>query len=230
MSEWYYASADGQRHGPLPAAQLHALAVAGAIGPQTLVWRAGMAQWQPLQVVQAGAGLESVPPPLPGTPVTSGVPGAPAAPAPRPGMSGCMIATLLGLCLVVVVPILGILAAIALPAYADYTARAQAAAAILQVTTQQPAVAAFAGVHGRCPRNGDAGFDQPGDYAGASLSSIAFDQAEDHDLCLIEGTITAPGKPALDGQYIWLELDRASGRWTCSSSVADKHLPATCRG
>lgn len=224
MSNWYYASADGQRHGPLPSAHLQALAAAGTIGPQTLVWREGMAQWQPLQAVQAGAGPDPLPPPLPGTAA------APATAATRPGMSGCMIATLLGLGLVVVVPVVGILAAIALPAYNDYTMRAHASVAVLQAMAQQPAVAAFAGVHGRCPRNGDEGFDQAGDYAGANLSSIAFDEGEDGDLCLIEATIAAPGKRVLDGQLIWLELDRGTGRWTCSSNAADRHLPATCRG
>ena len=31
MTEWYYASADGRRHGPLPAADLQALAAAGEV-------------------------------------------------------------------------------------------------------------------------------------------------------------------------------------------------------
>ncbi|TWH17778.1 DUF4339 domain-containing protein, partial [Pseudoxanthomonas taiwanensis] len=37
--DWYYATAGGQGHGPVPAARLRELAATGEIGPATLVWR-----------------------------------------------------------------------------------------------------------------------------------------------------------------------------------------------
>src|SRR5690606_19485184 len=46
MTDWYYAL-DGQRHGPVQAAELAGLARSGAIAAQTLVWRDGLAQWSP---------------------------------------------------------------------------------------------------------------------------------------------------------------------------------------
>lgn len=67
--DWYYATAGGQGHGPVPAARLRELAATGEIGPATLVWREGMAQWQPLAQVASELGLPgfgaSPPPPLP---------------------------------------------------------------------------------------------------------------------------------------------------------------------
>jgi hypothetical protein len=44
--EWYYALND-QRLGPVPAAEFDRLVRAGTITPQTLVWREGLAEWQP---------------------------------------------------------------------------------------------------------------------------------------------------------------------------------------
>ena len=43
---WYYAK-DGQQAGPVEEAQLEELARTGQIRPETLVWREGMANWQP---------------------------------------------------------------------------------------------------------------------------------------------------------------------------------------
>ncbi|WP_313244740.1 GYF domain-containing protein [Stenotrophomonas rhizophila] len=48
---WYYADHQQQRQGPVPAAQLQQLLALGQITADTLVWRQGMAQWQPLHGV-----------------------------------------------------------------------------------------------------------------------------------------------------------------------------------
>lgn len=45
MSNWYYALGDSEK-GPIPAAELKALAVDGTIGPDTLVWKDGMPDWK----------------------------------------------------------------------------------------------------------------------------------------------------------------------------------------
>ncbi len=45
MSSWYYALGDSEQ-GPIPAAELKALAVDGTIGPDTLVWKDGMPDWK----------------------------------------------------------------------------------------------------------------------------------------------------------------------------------------
>ena len=134
-------------------------------------------------------------------------------------------ATLTGL-----VAVVGILAAIALPAYQDYTLRAQATAAISQAQALQPQVVEFLDAQGRCPTNDDTGFDDPARYTQGALADVTFGEFEGSDLCGLQATLATPGKPALDGQRIWLEYDPASTAWQCSSEIEDKHLPAFCRG
>lgn len=60
--EWYYAES-GQRLGPISEADLQSLYVAGRIRSDTLVWKAGMAEWQP---------FSSARPYPPGMPVAAG--------------------------------------------------------------------------------------------------------------------------------------------------------------
>ncbi len=52
--QWYYAIGD-QRHGPVEQAEFDRLVSEGTIKPETLVWRQGMAAWQPRSAVMAGA-------------------------------------------------------------------------------------------------------------------------------------------------------------------------------
>ncbi len=73
---WYYALGN-ERQGPVDDAALDRLIAAGTVTPDTLVWRAGMADWQPL--AQARPRAASLPTPV--------VPPPPAASTPSPGYS-----------------------------------------------------------------------------------------------------------------------------------------------
>ncbi|WP_327038298.1 SPFH domain-containing protein [Micromonospora maris] len=65
QAQWF-VGVGGERQGPFDIGALAARAGAGGFGPDTLVWRAGMAQWQPAgQVPELASVLASVPPPLP---------------------------------------------------------------------------------------------------------------------------------------------------------------------
>jgi uncharacterized RDD family membrane protein YckC len=55
---WFYAE-NGQQRGPVTEADLQALLAAGKINSETLVWREGMAEWQPWR--QAGAAANAIP-------------------------------------------------------------------------------------------------------------------------------------------------------------------------
>lgn len=48
MSEWYYADTERQRHGPITVEAVREKFQQGELGMTSLVWREGMAQWQPL--------------------------------------------------------------------------------------------------------------------------------------------------------------------------------------
>jgi uncharacterized RDD family membrane protein YckC len=67
---WYYASG-GQQQGPVDEAQFEALIQSGQIKPTDLVWKEGMANWQPLAAVKPASGVTpppgEVPPVLGGT-------------------------------------------------------------------------------------------------------------------------------------------------------------------
>jgi uncharacterized RDD family membrane protein YckC len=61
---WYYVEA-GQQTGPVDDAQLEELARSGKIQPETLVWREGMANWQPYsQAKPGGAAAPAGAPPV----------------------------------------------------------------------------------------------------------------------------------------------------------------------
>ena len=57
---WYYA-VGGQQQGPVDEAQMDALLQSGQITQETLVWRDGMANWQPLRQARASASTGTPP-------------------------------------------------------------------------------------------------------------------------------------------------------------------------
>ena len=70
---WYYME-DEQQRGPIMDADLEALHRDGKINSETMVWRDGMADWQPLREVRPDAGAKSsAPAVLPSTGTASGV-------------------------------------------------------------------------------------------------------------------------------------------------------------
>src|SRR5262245_25214981 len=50
--DWFYVQ-NGKQIGPVPAAQFDDLVRAGQISPETLVWREGLANWQPFRLITA---------------------------------------------------------------------------------------------------------------------------------------------------------------------------------
>jgi hypothetical protein len=73
---WYYALGN-ERQGPIDDAALDRLIATGVVTPETLVWRAGMADWQPLAQVRPRTAPAPVIPPPP-----AAITPAPAAGAP----------------------------------------------------------------------------------------------------------------------------------------------------
>lgn len=65
MGQWFYAEGNRQQRGPLASDELIALYQSSRIAADTLVWREGMAQWQPLREVADEIGLVLAAPPAP---------------------------------------------------------------------------------------------------------------------------------------------------------------------
>ncbi|KAF1710810.1 RDD family protein [Pseudoxanthomonas sacheonensis] len=61
MENWYYADAERQRQGPLSAEELAQRFHQGRLRLDTLVWRDGMAEWQPLRDFTAELALHQAP-------------------------------------------------------------------------------------------------------------------------------------------------------------------------
>jgi uncharacterized RDD family membrane protein YckC len=61
MSNWYYADAERQRQGPLTAEELTQRFHQGRLRLDTLVWRDGLAEWQPLRAFTAELALHQAP-------------------------------------------------------------------------------------------------------------------------------------------------------------------------
>ncbi|WMJ70659.1 pilin [Stenotrophomonas sp. 24(2023)] len=243
MSEWFHAEGNRQQ-GPVPAGQLVELFRSNQVSLDTLVWRDGMAQWQPLRAVVDELGLivpavdaqpplppaPPAPPSLPDTPYASPAPPAPASAAPaKSGLSsGAIIAIVIGGVLLLLIAVLGILAAIALPAYQEYTVRAKVAGAVATLGPLKAQVEEFTLQNGRCPNENDAGFPAPGDFTSNGLATVNIGRFESGH-CGIEAALAVPGEP-IDGDLLWLEYDREGNRWECSGESPDKVLPLQCRG
>lgn len=124
--------------------------------------------------------------------------------------------------LMIVVAIIGILAAVAIPAYQDYTIRGQTAAALAEAT------------------NGKIGFElavsdgETPSLAPADPGFIGIVASTTYCSNTITGTTaitcTATGGNAdnFNGKTIVLTRDATTGNWTCTSSLASKYKPKGC--
>ncbi|EPI0567085.1 pilin, partial [Neisseria gonorrhoeae] len=148
--------------------------------------------------------------------------------------------------LMIVIAIVGILAAVALPAYQDYTARAQVSEAILLAEGQKSAVT------GHYPNNGE--WPKDNDSAGvASASKIIGKYVKQVEVKngVVTATMASTGvNKEIQGKKLslWARREDGSVKWFCgqpvkrdnakADTVADaanangintKHLPSTCR-
>ncbi|HGH0023373.1 TPA: pilin [Neisseria meningitidis] len=149
--------------------------------------------------------------------------------------------------LMIVIAIVGILAAVALPAYQDYTARAQVSEAILLAEGQKSAVTEYYLNHGEWPKNNtSAGVATSADIKGKYVKSVE----------VKNGVVTAQMASSnvnneIKGKKLslWAKRQAGSVKWFCglpvtrnaanakddvaaatgTDKIDTKHLPSTCR-
>ncbi|HEZ6122509.1 TPA: pilin [Neisseria meningitidis] len=145
--------------------------------------------------------------------------------------------------LMIVIAIVGILAAVALPAYQDYTARAQVSEAILLAEGQKSAVTEYYLNHGEWPSdNSAAGVASSSTIKGKYVAGVKVEKG------VITATMLSSGvNKEIQGKKLslWAKRQDGSVKWFCGQPVtrtaADsvtaandkqidtKHLPSTCR-
>ncbi|EMU0038684.1 pilin, partial [Neisseria gonorrhoeae] len=119
--------------------------------------------------------------------------------------------------LMIVIAIVGILAAVALPAYQDYTARAQVSEAILLAEGQKSAVTEYYLNHGEWPKDNDsAGVASASKIIGKYVQKVEVNN----------GVVTAEMKSdgvnkEIKGKKLslWAKREDGSVKWFCGQPV-----------
>ena len=135
--------------------------------------------------------------------------------------------------LMIVIAIVGVLAVVALPAYQDYTARAQMSEALTLAEGQKSAVVEYYSDKGTFPTsNQAAGIAAANTITGKYVKSVEV-SVVDND-AIITATMKSSGvNKDISGKTLILVGKQNAGSfdWTCKKgSVDDKFLPSSCRG
>ena len=120
--------------------------------------------------------------------------------------------------LMIVVAIIGILAAIALPAYQDYIARAQASEAFTLADGMKTAIAEECQSLGACT----------GITVNSSIGKYV--SLQNNASGVITGTFAAPASTLIAGSNVTLTPTIGTGAitWVCAGSIATKYKPKAC--
>ncbi len=132
--------------------------------------------------------------------------------------------------LMIVVAIIGILAAIAIPAYQDYTIRAQVSEGLSLGSAAKVAVSEFYMNGGALPvNNGEAGLDAAGTFQGKYVASVTVGAVGVISVAFgndANALLTADGNPLLLSPSV---ANAGAVAWDCTSGLPDKWLPSACR-
>ncbi len=130
--------------------------------------------------------------------------------------------------LMIVVAIIGILAAVALPAYQDYTVRAKTSEVVLAASGGKTAVAEAYQTLGHMPAAGSTGFSTA---TSPYVTSIGYATSA-VNIATITATASAK-EPKIAASTVTLTgtADTSTGviAWVCSGNINQKYVPANCR-
>lgn len=131
--------------------------------------------------------------------------------------------------LMIVVAIIGILAAVAIPAYQDYIARAQVSEAVTLLGGAKTPMAEFYADNGAWPANVTTVVPNiSGTYVGSITQSAASTTALAQTLT---ATMKATGvNSGIAGKTLTMATTDGGNTWTCDGgTLEDKYLPGACK-
>ncbi len=130
--------------------------------------------------------------------------------------------------LMIVVAIIGILAAVALPAYQDYTIRAKVSEVILAASSAKTSIAEGANTLGQMPLDTSIAVStQASNY----VASVSYVNADSSTTGVITVTTTARDSN-INNVTITMTGTYQNGQviWVCAGSILSKYRPSSCQG
>lgn len=132
--------------------------------------------------------------------------------------------------LMIVVAIIGVLAAVAIPAYSDYTNKARVANALTTISNAKLQVSEYYNTNGSFPSTATASFTMP-----TTTTSIVSQVAATATAGEIEITFASTAGSDLSGGKMVVAASELGGviTWKCSSpatgGIPNTLIPATCK-
>ena len=126
--------------------------------------------------------------------------------------------------LMIVVAIIGILAAVALPAYQDYTKRAKVSEIILAASSAKNTIAEYANTMNVLPSAASVSVDS---MSSKYVSGVTWDGTK------VTATARGFNDATIDGTFLYLTptINTGNGQvtWTCNGTIPQKFRPSSCQ-
>ncbi len=127
--------------------------------------------------------------------------------------------------LMIVVAIIGILAAVALPAYQDYTKRAKVSEIILAASSAKNTIAEYANTMNVLP---SAASVSVASMTSTYVSGVSWDGTK------VTATAQGFNDALIDGKFLYLTptINTTNGQvtWVCTGTIDQKFRPSSCQG